>query len=70
MLIFVVKHNGMAIMKRENQWKCVEKRRVGTWIVKTNGNPSPKRSKIYAMYWKRHGRLHTVYLVDLKKNHE
>ena len=63
MLIFVVKHNGMAIMKPENQWKFVEKRRVGTRIVKTHGNTSPKRSKIYAMYWKCHGRLHTVYLV-------
>jgi len=60
---FVIEHNRMALTKREYQWNCAEKSRAAAWTPKTNGNTASKPSKIQAMYWKHHGRLHTVYRV-------
>ena len=60
---FVIEHNRMALTKREYQWNCAEKSRAAAWTPKTNGNTDSKLSKIQAMYWKHHGRLHTVYQV-------
>ena len=54
----------MALTKREYQWNCAEKSRAAAWTPKTDGNTDSKLSKIQAMYWKHHGRLHTVYLVS------
>ena len=62
---FVIKHNRMALAKREYQWNCAEKSRAAAWTPKTNGNTDSKLRKIQSMYWKHHGRLHTVYLVSL-----
>ena len=53
----------MALTKREYQWNCAEKSRAVAWTPKTNGNTDSKLSKIQAMYWKHHGRLHAVYRV-------
>ena len=60
---FGIKHNKMALAKREYQWNCAEKSRAAAWTPKTNGNTDSKLRKIQAMYWKHHGRLHTVYHV-------
>ena len=66
---FVIKHNRMALAKREYQWNCAEKSRAAAWTPKTNGNTDSKLRKIQAMYWKHHGRLHTVYLVRITPPH-
>ena len=60
---FVIEHNRMVLTKREYQWNCAEKSRAAAWTPKTNGNTDSKLSKIQTMYWKHHGRLHTVYPV-------
>ena len=62
---FVIEHNRMALTKREYQWTCAETSRAAAWTPKTNRNTDSKFSKIQTMYWKHHGRLHTVYLVTV-----
>ena len=55
----------MGLTKRELPMELRWKKSRGRLnSKKPNGNTDSKLSKIQAMYWKHHGRLHTVYLVQ------